>query len=390
MRLSLSGRAVVGAVLAISITSPLAATGAAQEIRLWELTDFAFYPQDTGPLTSEVSVDLTVTAMDEDGIDHVAVRFTSPSGSEAHDVILDFEGEVQGTRDGPLTVLPGDEAGPWLAEVEMVDSLGNTSVVPAGDLAYMGFPFELNVGETVVDSLPPELHGFVLAPSGVNLGAGPVDVVATVTAADDVALDRAEVVLTAPLGNATKKIDISFGGGTAGTQSGSTAFSPGDESGRWSAQVELFDAAGHSVVPDLASLGLPTGLDVTAPRTRADAFGLWSERGPSLVGEVSRGNLEIRTDSRGVAAVTGRAKVVAADGTSAHVWVQVHRLPWSKYSYGLVTVRTGRSVTRVHVWRAKLIYDAATNTVTGTGLQFSETNGRGRHGAARWSVTDAT
>ena len=112
------------------------------------LTSFRFAPDAIDPQGGTPCTQVTVGATDDVGVVRgldTNIRFTSPSGSWRSFILSSLD------ENGDLTTSwcadAADEQGVWTARVSVSDKAENITVYEPADLAALGFPTDLTVGE---------------------------------------------------------------------------------------------------------------------------------------------------------------------------------------------------------------------------------------------------
>ncbi|MCS7042518.1 MAG: Ig-like domain repeat protein [Bryobacteraceae bacterium] len=221
----------------------------------------------------------TVQATDNSsGLQAAFLAFYSPSGRrrvDCHSGAGSFSGTLLAGTFTCQGVFPRyTETGTWLLQfVSISDKAGNTATYTRSQLAAMGLPTTLSLTGTA-DLTPPSLTTYDFAPASLTIGGGPAAVTGSITATDNLSgLYLAYIAFYSPSGQ--QRVDCygtpgdpSSGTPLNGTYSCQGTFHPGAENGQWKVQfVELRDRVDNSryyTTGELAALGLPTTLQVTA------------------------------------------------------------------------------------------------------------------------------
>src|SRR4029434_3033212 len=130
--------------------------GGEQEVTPPTLTAFSFTPMAIDTSSEPASVAVSWSATDDlAGVQTLQVDFTSPSGNQSRAARQDVAPAINASGIVNVTFPPFIlEPGIWMARVFVTDVVGNQRSYTATELAQLGFPAALVVGQEE-DTTPP-------------------------------------------------------------------------------------------------------------------------------------------------------------------------------------------------------------------------------------------
>jgi len=171
--------------------------------------------------------------------------------------------------------------GAWTANVLAWDGVENIAVFDAPVLLGLGFPTDLTLTSSPVDSTAPVVTDFDFDPTSVDTGTGPAVVGCTIDVTDD--LSGVEYVVCGfnspsfTQGQSCTAQTPVTGTPSNGTYQCSVMIPQSPEGGIWKAAVEVYDRVGNALQADstaLATAGFPTDLDVACDGSPSPSFAI--------------------------------------------------------------------------------------------------------------------
>jgi IPT/TIG domain len=137
------------------------------------LTALSFSPKNVDTTSSAATVTVTATITDNlSGLASASIGFRSPKGrfTTGHTTLTRISGTAtSGTYEAQVTFPRYVERGVWnVSTLQLVDNVGNESVLIPVRLQAKGFPGAVTVEGTVEDAEPPAVTGLTIEPSSVN------------------------------------------------------------------------------------------------------------------------------------------------------------------------------------------------------------------------------
>jgi hypothetical protein len=241
------------------------------------VTALSFTPKiiDTSSAPATVTVKATITD-NLSGLASASIGFRSPDGrfTTGHTTLIKTSGTAtNGTYEGVVNFPRYVERGIWnVSTFNLVDNVGNESVLVPGHLEVKGFPGAVVVEGAVEDAEPPSVTGLTITPSSVNTTAAPQTVTVKGTLTDNLSgVASATIQFQSPNGKQfTSKVALSKASGTelSGTWEASVPFERFIQSGTWKVNsLVLSDNVGNEAKLTAAQLeakALPASVAVTS------------------------------------------------------------------------------------------------------------------------------
>lgn len=254
-----------------------------------ELVSFNFVPStiDLSGGPQSVTVNLQLTD-DLSGVPYGAnVQFVSPSFKYFNAFATFTSGDaLNGTYVGSIEFSPFVENGIWtVGSIYVADVVGNRVFIDTATLASRGFPTQLTVVNSTPDTEPPMVSDLSFDPSALDVSTAPMSTTVQLGTTDNVSGvvlgsfgsgDCFPMRFVSPSGAQDQylsQVDFSLVNGTPqdGAWQATLTLPQFSEAGFWQLQnLKLEDYARNDVwlFPlDLATLGLPTGLNVVSSST---------------------------------------------------------------------------------------------------------------------------
>lgn len=249
------------------------------------LTAFDFNPKTTDVSAGPVNVTCSMTLTDAlAGVSRASCFLADPIDGSGYACIAlaPLSGDRNdGTFSCDVTVPRYAQEGAWTANVFAWDGVENFVAIDAPLLQGMGFPTDLTIASSPIDSTAPVLTGFDFTPKSVDTSAAPAVVGCTVDVTDNLSgVDNIVCGFNSPSflqGQSCTALTPVSGTSSNGTYQCSVVIPQSPEGGAWKAAVEVYDGVGNALQADsttLATSGFPTDLDVDCGGTPSPGFSL--------------------------------------------------------------------------------------------------------------------
>jgi hypothetical protein len=280
----------IAAVGALSLSALLA-----QDTTPPTLASVSFAPSSINVASAPANVTVNFVATDDSsGVFYVEVGFVDPTNTVIQRGCASAGGVIPGCSSftagnsvtSSLTVpFPRfSTQGAWtVGYVLIFDSSFNlTYLGPLGFGPLPNDPGSLQVN-SVLDTTPPVMTAFTLAPASIDTTAGPATVNMNFTLTDDISgASKWQIAFSSPTQSSTQSATVNLTPATSVSGTASIAFPQFSEAGTWTiTSVIISDGVGNTTVlgtSDLVTLGFTTTLtvisnpDTTPPTLTAFSF----------------------------------------------------------------------------------------------------------------------
>jgi hypothetical protein len=244
-----------------------------------ELLEFDFNPKAIDVTSLAQSVTITARVTDDlAGASSLRVIFRSPTGAQFHRAFFGQTGGtlLDATYSGTLEIPLYVESGTWVADVRVLDRVGNSVFLDSSDLAFLGFPTELDV-VSIPDTTPPSIVSAAFSSAAIDVSASDQTVTLDLSLADDLSgvdFDGSPLYYIAYLRGPTVGQNYAIPyrdfipvSGIPDTWQLSWTIPQHSEAGTWTFQLDIADNAGNRIfLQSAASFDVvSTAVDLTPP-----------------------------------------------------------------------------------------------------------------------------
>lgn len=206
-----------------------------------QLTGFSFSPGAIDLASEQRTVSFALEASDDiSGIEEVTVEFSPPGNGGSKSETFRKIGNRSASLAGSIDLGKNPSTGIWNAKVTLKDGAGNQVVFTASELQAKSFPSSLEVKDTK-DIVPPELTGFQILPTKIDLNSSTQAIEYRISATDNLSgIDEIKITFISSQNGGNKVERLSKINKTNYEITGWIDFKNAKE-GNWLIEVTLLD-----------------------------------------------------------------------------------------------------------------------------------------------------